>query len=209
MIGVRIYIEGGGDDKDTKAAIRSGFSAFLSDLREVARQRLLDWYVVACGSRGSAFDAFQTACRKHTDSFVVLLVDSEGPVSASPRRHLRDGDGWRIEQADEHCHLMAQTMEAWIVADVGALRGFYGQGFQESAIPRTQDVEQIDKDELVPSLRRASRSTQKGSYHKIRHGARLLGRLDPATVRSRATHCERLFATLLAVIEGEGGEETS
>ncbi|MGB2819889.1 MAG: DUF4276 family protein, partial [Phycisphaerae bacterium] len=89
---------------------------------------------------------------------------------------------------------------AWIVADRAAMRDFYGQGFRESAIPETEDVEQIDKARLLEGLDRASRDTQKGPYHKVHHAARLLERIDPQVVRSRARHCERLFATLRKVI---------
>ena len=203
MRGIRVYVEGGGDRKDTKAEIRKAFGVFLRELRDAARQQHLQWDVIACGSRGSAFDAFRTGGKSHPDCFNVLLVDAEGPVSASPKAHLRQVDGWQIDEPDEHCHVMVQAMEAWIVADLQALRSFYGQGFQESAIPKANDVETIDKDRLLDSLKKASRSTQKGTYHKIRHAGRLLGRLDPATVRKRAGHCERLFATLLGLVEGQ------
>ena len=36
---IRIYIEGGGDKKDTKKAIRIGFSEFLKDLRQIAQKK--------------------------------------------------------------------------------------------------------------------------------------------------------------------------
>ena len=200
MRGIRVYVEGGGDSRATKAEIRRGFGGFLRSLREAARQRRLRWDVIACGSRGPALAAFRRACDDHPDAFNVLLVDSESPVGASPTEHLRRADNWRIDQPDEHCHLMVQTMEAWIIADVETLRAFYGQGFQDSAICSTQNVEQIDKAALVPALTKASRRTQKGGYHKIHHAGRLLGLLDAAVVRSKARHCERLFATLTKVI---------
>ena len=95
---------------------------------------------------------------------------------------------------------MVQMMEAWLVADVAALERFYGQGFRLNAIPARADVESIDKADLEDALRNATRHTQKGSYHKIRHGAKLLEFLDAATVRSKAPHCDRLFAVLAAKI---------
>ena len=97
---------------------------------------------------------------------------------------------------------MVQMMEAWLVADVAALERFYGQGFRRNAIPARDDVENIDKADLDGALRNATRDTQKGEYHKTRHGARLLEELDAATVRSKAPHCERLFAMLSAKITG-------
>jgi hypothetical protein len=203
--GIRVYVEGGGDRKDTKVAVRLGFDAFLGELRDAARVRKLEWKAITCGSRGSALDDFRTACRTHPDCFNVLLVDSEGPVSAGPREHLRARDDWALDVSEEHCHMMVQAMEAWIIADVEALRAFYGQGFQPSAIPGTQNVERIDKERLLEAMTAASRQTQKGPYHKIHHGPKLLARVDPRVVRPKAPHCQRLFATVQKVIDEAAG----
>ena len=197
---IRIYVEGGGDGKETKAWLRRGFGSFLAELRDLARARRTRWRIVAAGSRRSAFEDFETACRTHPGAFNVLLVDAEGPVSARPRQHLREQDGWNIETPDDHCHLMVQTMEAWLVADIDGLGQFYGQGFQRSAIPTNPNVEEIDKDVLEPALVRATRRSQKGRYHKTRHAPKLLERLSPSVVRAKAEHCDRLFATLRRVI---------
>ena len=200
MSGIQIFVEGGGKGRSTTVPFRTGFAAFLRELRQAVRKRSLHWRIIPCGSRGETFKDFQKACRVDVDFFNVLLVDAEGPVSRPPKDHLSRSDGWQTDQSEEHCHLMVQVMEAWIVADRAALRDFYGLGFQESAIPETEDVEQIDKARLLEALDRASRDTQKGPYHKIRHAARLLERIDPKVVRSRARHCERLFTILTKVI---------
>lgn len=194
---VRIYAEGGGDGKDTKATIRRGFGEFLSELRGLARERQIRWNIIACGPRNAAFDAFRTALRTHTDAFNILLVDGEGPVNRTPWEHLQERDGWeRPGVPDEQCHLMVQMMEAWIVADIDAIESYYGTEFRRHAIPARNDVEAIDKATLERSLEDATRYTRKGLYHKIRHGSALLCRINPETVRSKAPHCERLFATL-------------
>jgi hypothetical protein len=91
---------------------------------------------------------------------------------------------------------MTQAMEAWFIADVAALAGFYGQEFHQGGIPRNPDVEQIPKAQLETSLRDASRHTQKGEYHKTRHAWRLLQLIDPEVVRQASRHCDRLFTTL-------------
>ena len=205
---IRIYVEGGGDRKDTKANLRRGLGAFLRELRDEARARRIRWQVVASGGRASALDDFQTACRTHPAAFNVLLVDSEGPVSDPPRQHLQKQDGWTTALSEEHCQLMVQTMEAWLVADVDALAGFYGDEFRRNAIPQRADVEEIDKDSLRPALVAATRHTQKGPYHKTRHGFKLLGLIEPVTVRSKAKHCKRLFETLTKVMGENPGQAT-
>ncbi|MEN8218298.1 MAG: DUF4276 family protein [Pseudomonadota bacterium] len=98
---------------------------------------------------------------------------------------------------DEHCHLMVQTMEAWLIADIETLQKFYGQGFKKNAIPKNPEVEKIDKKQLEPSLKAATRHTRKGEYHKIQHASKLLALLEVEKVRQVAPHCDRLFRILI------------
>jgi hypothetical protein len=163
----------------------------------MAREHHIRWHVVACGSRQSAFDDFEIALRQHPDAFNVLLVDAEGPVTRSPWDHLQDRDHWSIQGIPgDHCHLMVQVMEAWIVADIETLRRFYGQGFNANPIPGQEDVESIAKADLERALIQATRNTQKGEYHKIRHGPKILALVDVNKIRNRAQHCDRMFTTL-------------
>jgi len=199
---IRVYVEGGGDGKDTKAAMRQGFGRFLCEVREAARAGRVHWSVIACGGRGATYDAFRTALRTHTDAVNILLVDAEGPVSANSVAHMRKRDGWELPNAsDEHCHLMVQLMEAWLIADTDALASYYGQGFRPNAIPASPNVERVAKADVERSLAAATRETTKGEYHKTRHAPAILGLLDAALVRRAAPHCERLFSRLLGLIE--------
>lgn len=202
MVGeVRIYVEGGGGSKATRGPFRVGFSQFLQSLREEARARRVRWAVVACGGRRSAYDAFVLALRSHPDAFNVLLVDAEGPVSGLAGEHLRGRENWdHLAPDDDRAQLMVQAMEAWLIADVAALQGFYGQGFRANQIPPTANVEEIPKASLEPALRAASAHTQKGEYHKIRHASKLLALVDVSIIRDRAPHCDRLFTTVAAKI---------
>lgn len=196
---VRIYVEGGGNRNDTKTLIRQGFSEFFRDLVSIARERRIDWRIIACGSRENTFRAFEIALKANSNAFNVLLVDAEKAVSQPPWQHLAQYDHWiRPDDAtDEQCHLMVQCMEAWFVADSAALRDYYGQGFRQNALPRTRNIEAIDKVQLTTQLARATKNSEKkGEYHKIRHGTELLARINSAVVRAASMHCERLFAIL-------------
>ncbi|MCP4695529.1 MAG: DUF4276 family protein [Gammaproteobacteria bacterium] len=195
---IRIYIEGGGDKKDTKKAIRIGFSEFLKELRQIAQKKRIRWQIIICGSRQNAFGDFKNALKANPYAFNVLLVDAESYVNTTPCQHLKFRDNWDLPNVDdEHCHLMVQTMEAWLIADIETLKKFYGQGFKENAIPKNPGVEKIDKKQLEPSLKAATRNTGKGEYHKIQHASKLLALLETDKVRQVAPHCDRLFTTLI------------
>jgi hypothetical protein len=197
---IRLYVEGGGG-KDSKARLRQAFSQFLAEPRVAAHTRGMPLRVVMCGSREDAYRDFMRGVRDHADARVLLLVDSERPVTVEPGEHLSTGDGWNLASiADEQCHLMAQVMESWFLADPEALARFYGQKFGAGQIPKRKNVEEVPKEEVMSSLERASRNTQRGPYHKILHGAPILESLSSERVRSRASHCDRLFASLQEAI---------
>jgi hypothetical protein len=141
--------------------------------------------------------------RRNPDAFNVLLVDSESQVVLSRRQHLRLQDHWDLSLlTDDQVHLMAQTVEAWLIADPDALAGYYGQHFRGNVLSGPTDVEAIPKEQLLEKLKRATEKTQKGPYAKIQHCAELLGRLNPERVRRRASHCDLLFKTLESQITG-------
>lgn len=192
MVKVRVYVEGGGDRSNQRAQLREGFARFFQN----AGYRIS---VITFGSRNNAYRVFKSALRQHTDSFNVLLVDAESPVTTNDLwQHLQNRDSWEqpASATAEQCQLMVQTMEAWFIADVEALARFYGQGFNRNSIPRRHNVEEIPKHELEPALQEATKRATKGSYAKIRHGARLLGQIDPARVSERAPHCVKLLSAL-------------
>ena len=117
MVAVRVYVEGGGDDNNTRARCREGFVKFFGKLLDRCHKP----HVVACGGRGATFDAWRQAVKDPPNAFCILLVDSEAPVApgAGPWQHLKQRDNWTrpARAADDHCHLMAQCMEAWFMAD--------------------------------------------------------------------------------------------
>ena len=131
-----------------------------------------------------------------------MLVDSEAPVNKASWEHLKDRDKWESPDVDgTHCHLMVQVMESWFIADIDALKRFYGQGFKESAIPSNPKVEKISKLDLELALKIATKDTSKGEYHKIKHGAILLAQVNVAKVRSASPHCDRLFKILTQIMD--------
>ena len=202
MSGVAIYMEGGGDGRDAKAAIRQGMDRLLQPLKDAARARALHWKLVPCGGRNEAFRRFRDAVGNGDNAIVVLLVDAEGPVSEAPHLHLQSRDGWKTGFADEDTiHLMVQTMETWIVADPNSLSKYYGQNFNGNVLPRRTNLEEIAKADVARVLNQATGRTTKGHYHKIRHASELLKLIDVGRVKQRCPHCARLFDKLGPMID--------
>ena len=205
-LSIAIYMEGGGQSRDSKAALRQGMDEFLAEIKDTFRGQNRHWRLVCCGGRDEAFRGFRNACAHGDGGIVVLLVDAEGPVNTpSPAAHLVARDGWDIDGiVDDMIHLMVQTMETWIVADRSALIRYYGQYFRANALPDHQNLEDVHKADIERALNRATERTKKGRYHKIRHASDLLSRIDPTVVRQRCSYCKRLFETLLR-LAGAGG----
>ena len=197
MSSITIYMEGGGDSIDTRAALRQGMDSFLQPLKHATRNRGWSWNLVCRGPRGEAFRAFCDAVSSAHDILVVLLVDAERPVGQPARHHLKERDGWDLSAVGEdRVHLMVQAMEAWFVADPTSISEYYGHGFRKEALSSEQDLEGVTTYNLSHWLRRAMRDSSKGNYHKTRHASDLLKLIDRATVAARCRHCKRLFDVL-------------
>ena len=176
---------------------------FLQPLKEAARNKALPWKLVCCGTRNEAFKHFIDAVNSSEDGVNVLLVDAEGPVNhQSSQNHLQARDKWNLSFAPEKTvHLMVQTMETWIVADSAALISYYGQGFRVNKLPKAADLETVPKPTVERSLGEATKDTQKGRYHKIRHASDLLKLIDVKSVKERCDRCQRLFDDLGQIVD--------
>jgi hypothetical protein len=195
---VIIYVEGGGekkDAKDLKSKCRKGFQKFF-EKAGLAKQMPA---IVACGSRDQAYKDFKKALVT-PDVMPMLLVDSEAPVTQnSVWRHLWERDQWLhpTSATDEQAHLMVQCMESWFLTDKTCLEAYFGQGFQQRALPQNSKVEEIPKQDLFDGLKNATRRCKtKSSYDKGKHSFEILEKLDPAKVRAAAPYAARLIEIL-------------
>jgi len=210
MVACKLYVEGGGDGKPLRSECREAFSKFL----EKAGLRGAMPRIVACGSRNDAYGRFCTAIGQGQKAF--LLVDSEGPVDASlaagspegwrPWEHLRRRDDWTqpASSSDGDCHFMVQAMESWFLADKEALAAFFGQGFQEGALPSQSAVEVVAKEEVLRGLKQASRNckTQK-PYDKGPHSFKILALIEPEKIGKASPWAKRFVDALKGSKSGD------
>jgi len=201
-VSITLYVEGG-----AKGALatqcRKGFSLFLKRAGFEGNMPR----VVACGGRSSAYNDFCTA--KKEGKKAILLVDSEAPVAdsasrAKPWDHVKNrvGDEWEKPSGatDDDLHFMVQCMEAWLIADKKNLSVYFGRGFNESALPKNQDIEKVGKQDLYKGLSLATKNTQKGEYRKGKHSFEILGELCPNKVRLASPYADRFLNNLLAMM---------
>jgi hypothetical protein len=199
---IAIYIEGGGDTAQTLTPFRRGMSAFLKPMVEAVRKKRIKWRVIPCGGRKAAYDAFVDAVANEPEVYNVLLIDSEDPVpiTQKPWAHLqnRPGDSWKRPDTtdDSRCQMMVACMEAWFLADPINLKRHYGGNFDDRKLPAANRAETLTKDQINNALKKATKDTQAREYQKIRDGAKLLGKVNPDTVRAHCKWCDRFLTTL-------------
>lgn len=196
-----VYVEGGGSARGLRAKCREAFRAYFA--KTASGDRLPK--IVAAGSRGTAYNKFRSALsRASVEGLVVLLVDSEGPISAGsgPWTHLKNHDNWSkpVGASDDNAHLMVQCMEAWFLADKNALVSYFGFDLAVNALPSNPNIEQVPKTDIEAGLMKATRATVKGRYNKGRDSFAILRELDPEVVAEASPHAERLLRTLEAHI---------
>ena len=192
IAGVRIYVDG-------HPRLRAGFQEFLRSIREAFGARGLTWDLVM--GHGHAVRDFMKALRTHPTALNILLIDSEGPDDGHLLETLRSDGDWQPPHGTKvdasQVFWMVQLMEAWFLADRIALKQFYGGGFHEKSLPANPMVEKVPKNDVLDGLKAATRSTQKGQYHKTVHAARILSLLSTARVQASAPNCRLFFETLL------------
>jgi hypothetical protein len=240
MVSIHIYIEGAGnanDDeellpmqrpglrskitagKETTSSLREGFFKFFQELVDIAKKQKIEFRIVICGSRQDTYENFKLSLESHPESFNILLIDSESPISPHQNywEHLRnrkEDQSWirgdKLDYDDDQCHFMVQAMEAWFVADIDALKAFYRQGFKEEKITRGmknyQIIEQVSSKTLLVWLKSATRHSEHGKYDKItrrppHHALEILKRLDANKVRQASPYCNRIFTTIKAIMD--------
>ena len=193
MVSASLYVEGGGDSKSLKTACRRGFRKFIENAGAAGGVS----NIVACGSRGNAYNSFKTALNSGVNA--LLLVDAEGPVTTQEAwPHLKTNDNWDhpATATDDQCHLMVQVMESWFLADADALASFYGQDFNRGPLPANRNIEQVPKQDALVGLDQAARNTRKGGYKKGPDSYDILAKLNPAKVRGMSPFGERFIQAL-------------
>jgi Domain of unknown function (DUF4276) len=183
---LRVYFEG-------DARLRPGFHSFLGEIVDAARNQ--KWRLDLIATDGTPVQDFRDALKTHKNAWNILLLDSDMPLNGSRVDLCRSKS---LEPSHEALVFwMVQIMESWFLADISALKNFYGNGLQEEVLKGNPNVEEIPKEDVLSRLKRATKSTKPGEYHKTKHAPALLERIDVSLVKAAAPDCERMFRIIL------------
>jgi hypothetical protein len=191
-VSTKIYVEGGGNEQRTIKACRIAFGKYFEKVVPAGKKPR----IVVCGSRQKAFDDFRNSLGDSKYERILLLVDAESEVADGETawKHLQRRDKWvKPPGVDEDSvQMMVQCMESWFLADKDCLCRFYGQEFKANALPSRKEIELISKKDVAVGLEKATKHTQKGAYHKTRHGFDVLATIDPLKVEAVSPFATRL-----------------
>jgi thymidylate synthase len=206
---IHVYIEGGakGQDRAASADLRRGFSMFLTKLCPDIRAKSIKLNTVIVGSTELTCKIFAQENENSPDKFFILLVDSDVFVDKADEAKIFLQNNPKLKKCDlsdveeNQCHLMVQVMETWFLADAEALKNHFGKDLKENKLRKNKKVEEIAKDDVLDSLKEATKTRKIGAYHKIKDGAKLLENIMPHKVIEAAPHCEKLFNAIKKAVE--------
>lgn len=179
MVKKVIYLEGGGDSKESHTRCREGFRKLLEKCGYKGSMPRL----VACGGRGSVFEDFRSAHgNRSPEDVIAMMIDSENPLAdlEATWNHLLNRDAWEKPSgaADDQVLFMTTCMETWIITDRDSLRSHYGSSLQVSALPPLENMEEHDRHDIQSALIHATRNC-KNAYQKGKRSFAILAKLNP------------------------------
>jgi len=176
-----LFIEG--TSNQSNGALRQGFYKLLKQVLERKMPK-----IVMGDSKSQAVTKFQ---RNTLSTLSYLLIDLDKPENSIEKDLMDSG----LEQSKDEVFYMIQEMEAWFISQPQILDEYYKAEIS-SKLPKT-NPKYIKKPSNV--LERVTKNTQKGKYHKVRHGTALLELLDANSLKESSEQ----FSIMISKLSGE------
>jgi hypothetical protein len=124
--------------------------------------------------------------KNSSDSYLLCDLDTSEP---GIENDLKKND---IYQNKESVFYMIQEMEAWFISQPELLDKFYNSPVSKK-LPKKHASEFVEPDK---ELQKITKGTDKGIYHKVRHGTQLLKQLDADKLFNEFPDFKRLIEKL-------------
>ena len=172
---VYLFIEGTSDISNGN--LREGF------------RRLLEKKVACPMPTISMGDGKSQTIRKFMKSEKSKLLCDLDSVATERENDLKKNG---LTAYKDNVFYMIQEMEAWFISQPTILDTFYGVKISHKLASKNAELfNEPDKE-----LERITKSTKKGSYHKVNHGTELLKLLDATILYNSFEDFKRLIDTL-------------
>lgn len=201
-----LYVEG-------DEVLRPSFQIFFQEFRLALQRSRCSFRVVMYDGSSTTHNAWrkQRSIEPGRDLH-LLLVDSEGPVSASDETVPEGCQSFLTSEdlATGDVFFMTQLMESWFLTEPSLLQKFYGKKFKPSAlpaIPRAKNptlageaLEAVTKQAVLTGLKLATKETPKGEYEssqgKTTVAPDILEKLNARGIAEVSYHLRRLLLRL-------------
>jgi len=190
MVSIKIYIEGGGDNKALEICFQRAWTKFFQAAGLIGKMPR----PVRGKGRKNTYDLFCTAIQNaKTDELPLLLVDGEDAIADGHTawHHLKTRDGWAkpAKADDRHAYLMVQLMETWFLADSDALKEHFGKNFRPHKILAWPNMEAVPKLTILETLAKATSD----QYAKGKVSFELLSKTSPQKVAEKSPQAKRFL----------------
>ena len=184
MVKKCLIIEGDNTRNNNNGDLREGFGQLFAKFGCRVQIKM-------GAGKDSTVDKFRTIVNGKSDlgcEKPFLLID----LDKQENEIQKDLETYKISEHSEFVCYMVQEMEAWFLSQPQLLDNFYGAGIS-SRLPKKHPKLVNDP---VRELENITKQTPKGLYHKIRHGAILLNKLDPTKLINDFPELKRFVENL-------------
>ncbi len=186
---VILFIEG--EPNSPNGDLRAGFSKLLSQKLEGKLPKIIIGGGFSQGGKSQTIQKYKT--NKLQCDFSLLLVDLDKPETEREKDLELEG----LVQNKADVFYMIQEMESWFLSQPEILDNFYGlDNFKKKVsekLPKKKAAEIEHPDE---ELKRITKNSKKGEYHKIKHGVELLKLIDANKLEIEFIDFKRLISRM-------------
>ncbi len=179
-MGKILFVEGTRDLSN--GDLRRGFHKLLKQVLEGRMPRL-----VMGDSASRTIDKFRN---NRTGHEALLLIDLDN----HPEQRSAVLSSLELQPHSSRSFFMVQEMEAWFLSQGQALDQFYGKDFSSKVVSKLPRAISKPSQKLM----QITRNSDKGKYHKVRHGSLLLELLDAQKLRRDFPESDRLVRAIEA-----------